>query len=290
MEPLQRRRPANRRVRRRLEEFVGTPPETEPFPCPQCRICDFKPLCDAYWDKVDHLSRVAGISRGQIEKLERRGVATLAACGLFATKSVTVKLLPFDNKSEIAVVVDLAEGASLEDTERTLFAISVASRALPEIVSTQAYAGTAAPFNFNGLVRHSYLRAAPELRYVFTTHIQTGSASGAGRGVGVGVSVAAEEDDAPLGGRPVTYPTTRAATASSARLSEPAMTSRRRWRTSSDGSLRSLDDTVRVYARGCRGPIPSGLGDTSIDTRIHHGSVTNPICESALLTFVRALS
>jgi multidrug efflux pump subunit AcrB len=90
-------------------------------------------------------------------------VATLAVCGLFATKSVTVKLLPFDNKSEIAVVVDLAEGASLEDTERTLFAISVASRALPEIASTQAYAGTAAPFNFNGLVRHSYLRAAPEL-------------------------------------------------------------------------------------------------------------------------------
>jgi multidrug efflux pump subunit AcrB len=91
------------------------------------------------------------------------GVATLAAMALFATKSVTVKLLPFDNKSEIAVVVDLKEGASLEDTERTLFAIAEATRALPEIRSTQAYAGTAAPFNFNGLVRHYYLRAAPEL-------------------------------------------------------------------------------------------------------------------------------
>ena len=91
------------------------------------------------------------------------GIATLAVCGLFATKSVTVKLLPFDNKSEIAVVVDLAEGASLEDTERTLFAIAAASRGLPEIRSTQLYAGTAAPFNFNGLVRHYYLRAAPEL-------------------------------------------------------------------------------------------------------------------------------
>jgi multidrug efflux pump subunit AcrB len=91
------------------------------------------------------------------------GVATLAACGLFATKSVTVKLLPFDNKSEIAVVVDLAEGSSLEDTERTLFAITAATRGLPEIRSAQLYAGTAAPFNFNGLVRHYYLREAPEL-------------------------------------------------------------------------------------------------------------------------------
>jgi multidrug efflux pump subunit AcrB len=91
------------------------------------------------------------------------GVATLAACGLFATKSVTVKLLPFDNKSEVAVVVDLAEGASLEETERTLFAIAAAARELPEIRSAQLYAGTAAPFNFNGLVRHSYLRETPEL-------------------------------------------------------------------------------------------------------------------------------
>jgi multidrug efflux pump subunit AcrB len=91
------------------------------------------------------------------------GVATLAACGLFVTKSVTVKLLPFDNKSEIAVVVDLVEGATLEDTERTLFEIAEATRGLPEIRSVQAYAGTAAPFNFNGLVRHYYLRAAPEL-------------------------------------------------------------------------------------------------------------------------------
>src|SRR5665811_106953 len=50
------------------------------------------------------------------------GAATLLSMTLFATKSVTVKLLPFDNKSEIAVVVDLPEGASLEDTERVLFA------------------------------------------------------------------------------------------------------------------------------------------------------------------------
>jgi multidrug efflux pump subunit AcrB len=91
------------------------------------------------------------------------GVATLASMLLFATKSVTVKLLPFDNKSEIAVMVDLPEGASLEDTERTLFAATELARQLPEISSVQAYAGTPAPFNFNGLVRHYYLRERPEL-------------------------------------------------------------------------------------------------------------------------------
>jgi len=91
------------------------------------------------------------------------GVATLASMLLFVTKSVTVKLLPFDNKSEIAVMVDLPEGASLEDTERTLFAAADIARGLPEISSVQAYAGTPAPFNFNGLVRHYYLRERPEL-------------------------------------------------------------------------------------------------------------------------------
>jgi len=91
------------------------------------------------------------------------GVATLVVCVLFATKNVTVKLLPFDNKSELAVVVDLPEGATLEDTERTLFSIAGVARQLPEIRSIETYAGTPAPFNFNGLVRHYYVRELPEL-------------------------------------------------------------------------------------------------------------------------------
>ncbi len=91
------------------------------------------------------------------------GVATLAVCVLFYTKSVTVKLLPFDNKSEMSVVIDLPEGATLEDTERTLFSIADVARRLPEIRSIETYAGTPAPFNFNGLVRHYYIREAPEL-------------------------------------------------------------------------------------------------------------------------------
>jgi multidrug efflux pump subunit AcrB len=91
------------------------------------------------------------------------GIATLVSMALFYTKSVTVKLLPFDNKSEIAVMLDLPEGASVEDTERTLFAAADVARGLPEITSVQSFAGTPAPFNFNGLVRHYYLRERPEL-------------------------------------------------------------------------------------------------------------------------------
>ena len=91
------------------------------------------------------------------------GVATVAVCVLFATKNVTVKLLPFDNKSEMSIVVDLPEGATLEDTERTLFAIADVARQVQEVRSIETYAGTPAPFNFNGLVRHYYLREQPQL-------------------------------------------------------------------------------------------------------------------------------
>ena len=81
---------------------------------------------------------------------------------LFVTKDVTVKLLPFDNKSELEVLVDLPEGATVEDTSRVLFEAAAITKSLPEVNSIQAYAGTPAPFNFNGLVRHYYLRENPE--------------------------------------------------------------------------------------------------------------------------------
>ena len=67
-----------RRLRRRLEAFVAAEPETRPLPCDQCERCDFLPLCDAWWDEVDHLCRVAGCDRAQIAKLEPAGIATLA--------------------------------------------------------------------------------------------------------------------------------------------------------------------------------------------------------------------
>jgi multidrug efflux pump subunit AcrB len=88
-------------------------------------------------------------------------IGTVVACIPFATRHVTVKLLPFDNKSEVQVIFDLPEGSAIEATERALMAAADALGAVPEITHLQLYAGTAAPFNFNGLVRHYYLRRQP---------------------------------------------------------------------------------------------------------------------------------
>ena len=89
--------------------------------------------------------------------------ATVLVCVLFYTENVTVKLLPFDNKSEMEALVDLPEGATPEDTAQALFQAARVAQKLPEVKSIQVYAGTAAPFNFNGLVRHYYMRSQPEM-------------------------------------------------------------------------------------------------------------------------------
>jgi len=91
------------------------------------------------------------------------GLATVLACAMFYTRAVAVKLLPFDNKPELSVVLNLPEGTSLEATQRTLFVAARIAGEMPELVSAQVYAGTAAPYDFNGLVRHSYARQSPEL-------------------------------------------------------------------------------------------------------------------------------
>jgi multidrug efflux pump subunit AcrB len=91
------------------------------------------------------------------------GVATLASLSLFYFKAVTVKLLPFDNKAEVAIVADFPRGTSVEETNRVLRAALDRVKDIPEILSFETYAGTAAPFNFNGLVRHYYMRNMPEM-------------------------------------------------------------------------------------------------------------------------------
>ncbi|EPX78824.1 Acriflavin resistance protein [Salipiger mucosus DSM 16094] len=90
-------------------------------------------------------------------------VLSFGSLGLFYTKDVTVKLLPFDNKSELSVVIDLPEGASVEDTDAVAQRAARVALELPEVHSAQTHAGTAAAFNFNGLVRHYYLREGPEM-------------------------------------------------------------------------------------------------------------------------------
>ena len=82
----------------------------------------------------------------------------LGAMSLVAIKYVRVKMLPFDNKSELQVIVDMPEGTTLEQTDRVTQALADAIRLEPEVTSYQTYVGTAGPYNFNGLVRHYYLR------------------------------------------------------------------------------------------------------------------------------------
>jgi multidrug efflux pump subunit AcrB len=76
---------------------------------------------------------------------------------------VQVKMLPFDNKSEFQVILKTPEGTTLEQTTQVAREMAEAIRTVPEVSDFQIYAGTAAPFNFNGLVRHYYLRSGPNL-------------------------------------------------------------------------------------------------------------------------------
>jgi len=90
-------------------------------------------------------------------------VTSFGSLGALYTRDVTVKLLPFDNKSELAIVIDLPEGASVEATDAVVQSAARIAMQLPEVRTAQTHAGTAAPFNFNGLVRHYFLRQSPEL-------------------------------------------------------------------------------------------------------------------------------
>ncbi|WP_455374853.1 efflux RND transporter permease subunit [Kaarinaea lacus] len=73
-------------------------------------------------------------------------------------KAVVLKMLPFDNKSEFQIVLDMPEGTPVEITQQTLKEVSTYLDTVPEVTNYQIYAGTAAPINFNGLVRQYYLR------------------------------------------------------------------------------------------------------------------------------------
>jgi multidrug efflux pump subunit AcrB len=85
-------------------------------------------------------------------------VLLLLACSLVAFKAVRVKMLPFDNKSEFQVIVDMPEGTPLERTLAVEQEIGAYLHTQSEVLNYQVYAGTSGPHNFNGLVRHYYLR------------------------------------------------------------------------------------------------------------------------------------
>jgi multidrug efflux pump subunit AcrB len=87
----------------------------------------------------------------------------LAAVALVGIGAVKVKMLPFDNKSEFQVIIDPPEGTPLEQTARIAQEMAAAIRTEPEVRDIQIYAGTSAPFNFNGLVRHYFMRRGPNV-------------------------------------------------------------------------------------------------------------------------------
>ncbi|MBX6331734.1 MAG: efflux RND transporter permease subunit [Gemmatimonadaceae bacterium] len=86
------------------------------------------------------------------------GALLVGSAALLAVRAVKVKMLPFDNKSELQVILDLPEGTTLETSAALAAEVAAYVRRTPEVENTQTYAGVAAPFNFNGLVRHYFMR------------------------------------------------------------------------------------------------------------------------------------
>jgi multidrug efflux pump subunit AcrB len=87
----------------------------------------------------------------------------LGSMSLVAVKFVKVKMLPFDNKSEFQVVIDMPDGSTLEQTAAATREIGGVLAGVPEVANFQMYVGTSSPYNFNGLVRHYFLRRGPDV-------------------------------------------------------------------------------------------------------------------------------
>jgi multidrug efflux pump subunit AcrB len=87
----------------------------------------------------------------------------VTSAALVPLKLVTVKMLPFDNKSEFQVMVDMPEGTALETTARVTAELAREALSDPAVVNVQSYVGLSSPYNFNGLVRHYFLRRGPHL-------------------------------------------------------------------------------------------------------------------------------
>ncbi|MBD5779317.1 efflux RND transporter permease subunit [Pelagicoccus sp. NFK12] len=88
---------------------------------------------------------------------------TVGSMALVGIGAVKVKMLPFDNKSEFQVIIDTPEGTTLEQTARVAREMAAALKDEPEVKDYQVYVGTASPFNFNGLVRHYFMRRGPNV-------------------------------------------------------------------------------------------------------------------------------
>jgi multidrug efflux pump subunit AcrB len=101
----------------------------------------------------------------------------LLAVALFPLKAVKVKMLPFDNKSEFQLIIDMPEGSTLEQTAAVTREIGDYVRTVPEVIDYQMYVGTASPYNFNGLVRHYFLRRGPNVADIQVNLVRKGERS-----------------------------------------------------------------------------------------------------------------
>ncbi|HSD95418.1 MAG TPA: efflux RND transporter permease subunit [Syntrophales bacterium] len=116
-----------------------------------------------------------------MDSAKKRRLALAAVGGLLMLamafvplKLVTVKMLPFDNKSELQVIIDMPEGSAMEKTAALAQEMGGYLKRVPEVTDYQIYVGTAAPFNFNGLVRHYFLRAGANVADIQVNFVAKG--------------------------------------------------------------------------------------------------------------------
>jgi len=102
------------------------------------------------------------------------GGLLMLAVLLVPLKAVTVKMLPFDNKSELQVIIDMPESVTLEETAAAARAMGDFLQTVPEVTDFETYVGTAAPYNFNGLVRHYFLRSGSNVADIQVNFVAKG--------------------------------------------------------------------------------------------------------------------
>ena len=129
------------------------PPSVDP-------LSDVDGLPPAGLDAIDGTGTAAGPA-GNTRLTAATGMVLLVllAAGLVVGGAVVLKMLPFDNKSELQIVLDMPEGSTLEDTNAVLAQMAQRIERVPEVLDIEGYAGTSAPINFNGLVRQYFLRS-----------------------------------------------------------------------------------------------------------------------------------
>jgi len=116
----------------------------------------------------------------------------LGSVSLAYFQLVVLKMLPFDNKSEFQIIVDMPVGTPVEETARVLQEIGAEVAKVEEVTNYQAYAGTASPINFNGLVRQYYLRSTPEKGDIQVNLVDKAERSRQSHEIAAGVRAAVE--------------------------------------------------------------------------------------------------